>query len=88
MKKVLFFSIVSLFFANQGATLANTSGMSDQDFTQLTCSYLNEISDKREALTEVLTVTESLISNSQKQTLKDLMTDTISVNDFCQGIKL
>jgi hypothetical protein len=88
MKKLAFISILSLFFANQGATLASGSGMSDRDFTQLTCSYLDETSDKTEALTKVLSDTQSAISAEQKQTLEQLMTDEISVNDFCKGVKL
>jgi hypothetical protein len=85
MKKVLFFSILSLFFTNQGATLANESGMRDVDFTQLTCSYLKETSDKGQALTKVLADTQSVITDSQKETLQALMTDEISVETFCQN---
>lgn len=89
MKKVLFFSILSLFFASQGSAFANEAGgLSDQDFTQLTCSYLSETDNKTEALTQVLADTQSVISSEQKQTLEDLMTEEISVKDFCKGIEL
>jgi hypothetical protein len=91
MKKLVFLSVLSLLFANQGATLANNSNnvmISDRDFTQLTCSYLNQTSDKQKAVTEVLAVTETVITDEQKQTLEDLMTNKILVNDFCQGVQL
>jgi hypothetical protein len=89
MKKILFFSILSLFFANQGATLANDGEMRDVDFTQLTCSYLSdEEGDKEKALTKVLADTQSIITETQKQTLEALMTDEMSVDTFCADAQL
>ena len=90
MNKLIYLSAVTLTFALQGIAFANTNneGMSQDDFQQLVCSYLDEYSDKRQALTEVLAVTESSIDRAQKETIIKLAKDRISPQSFCRNVKL
>ena len=91
MKKLVFLSVLGLFFTNTSYVLADDSGISDEDFFQLTCGYLLDeetYETKREAITEVLAATQSVINSEQKQDLKDLLKGEITVDDYCYDIEV
>lgn len=88
MKKLIYISIASLAFAVQGVAFAQNAGLDSADFKQLVCSSLQKSPNKVEALTQVLSMTQSVISSEQKQTLVKLATNKMDSQSYCQGVKL
>lgn len=88
MKKLIYISAATLAFAVQGVAFANNAGLDDTDFKQIVCSSLQGSGDKVEALTKVLSMTESVIDYNQKQTLVKLANDEMNSQTYCQGVDL
>lgn len=88
MKKLIYISTAALSFAIQGVTFAATSNLDDVDFKQIVCSSMKGSPDKVEALTEVLSMTQTVISPAQKQTLMQLAKNRKDAKAYCQGIKV
>lgn len=88
-KKLIYISVATLTFAIQGNTLANTSSnLNDVDFKQIVCSSMKGSPNKVEALTEVLSMTQTVITPTQKQTLMQLAKNRKDAKAYCKGIKV
>jgi hypothetical protein len=90
MKKLIYISAASLAFAIQGVTFATTSNsnLSDVDFKQIVCSSMKGSPNKVEALTEVLSMTQTVLSSTQKETLMQLAKNRKDAKAYCKGIKI
>lgn len=88
MKKLIYISAATLAFAIQGITLAATSNLNDVDFKQIVCSSMKSSPNKVEALTEVLSMTQTVISSTQKETLMQLAKNRKDAKAYCKGVKL
>lgn len=88
MKKLIYISAATLAVAFQGVAFANSAYLDNSDFKQIVCSSLQESNNKVEALTKVLSMTESVIDYNQKQDLVKLANDEINSQTYCQGVDL
>ncbi|MGL5835552.1 MAG: hypothetical protein ACRC1Z_20330 [Waterburya sp.] len=88
MKKLIYISAAALTLAIQGITFAATSTLDDVDFKQLVCSSMKGSPNKVEALTEVYSMTQTVLSSTQKQTLMQLAKNKKDARAFCKGIKV
>jgi hypothetical protein len=88
MKKLIYITAATLAFTVPGVTLAANPGLDDADFKQIVCSSLKSSNDKVAALTEVLSLTQSVITSAQKQTLVNLATNKINSQNYCRTVKL
>jgi hypothetical protein len=87
MKNLIYLAAATLAFAVQGAAFANNT-LDDVDFKQIVCSSLQESNDKVEALTQVLSMTQSVITSQQKQTLVELANEDMNSQSYCQNVDL
>lgn len=87
MKNLIYLAAATLAFAVQGAAFA-TNTLDDVDFKQIVCSSLQGSNDKVEALTQVLSMTQSVITSQQKQTLVNLANDDMNSQSYCQNVDL
>jgi hypothetical protein len=89
MKKLIYISVATLAFAIPGVAFAdNSSDIEDRDFKQLVCSSLEGSDNKVESLTQVLSMTQSVITPQQKQTLVQLANDDMNSQSYCQDVDL
>jgi hypothetical protein len=88
MKKLIYISAATLAFAVQGITFAATSNLDDVDFKQIVCSSMKGAPNRVEALTQVLSMTQTVISPTQKQTLMQLAKNRRDARVFCKGVKV
>ena len=88
MKKLIYISAATLAFAVQGVAFASGQSISNSDFKQIVCSSLQESNDKVEALTKVFSMTQSVITSQQKQTLVNLANDNLSSQSYCKNVDL
>jgi hypothetical protein len=88
MKKLIYIAAATLTFAIQGIAFADTPDLSDVDFKQIVCSSMKGSKNKVEALTEVLSMTQTVLSPTQKQTLVQLAKNQKDAKAYCQGIKV
>jgi uncharacterized protein (DUF1501 family) len=87
MKNLIYLAAATLAFAVQGVAFA-TNTLDDVDFKQIVCSSLQGSNDKVEALTQVLSMTQSVITSQQKQTLVQLANDDMNSQSYCQNVDL
>ncbi|MEN9521020.1 MAG: hypothetical protein RLZZ381_3608 [Cyanobacteriota bacterium] len=88
MKNLIYIAVTTLAFTVQGVSLAANTGLDDVDFKQIVCSSLQESNNKEESLTEVLSMTQSVINAQQKQTLVQLANEKINSQSYCQNVDL
>jgi hypothetical protein len=88
MKKLIYIAAATLAFAIQGIAFADTPDLSDVDFKQLVCSSMKGTHNKVEALTEVLSITQTVLSPTQKQTLMQLARNKKDARAYCKDIKV
>lgn len=88
MKKLIYISAAALTLAIQGVTFAATSKLDDVDFKQLVCSSMKGSPNKVKALTEMYSMTQTILSPTQKETLKQLAKNRRDARAFCKGIKV
>ncbi|MDJ0534244.1 MAG: hypothetical protein QNJ70_17480 [Xenococcaceae cyanobacterium MO_207.B15] len=86
MKKLLYISIIGLSFATQGiATAQDGQGMDNASFTRLVCGYIVESDDTQAAVMDAYSAIQSIISDTQLETLRGLSNGDISPDSFCAG---
>jgi len=85
MKKLIYLSGVALTLIVQGTAFAEAEKISEQDFKQLVCSYMEDIGNKQEALTKLFSDTGSVLTSQQKETIQKLATDQLNADSYCSG---
>ncbi|MDJ0745393.1 MAG: hypothetical protein QNJ32_18805 [Xenococcaceae cyanobacterium MO_167.B27] len=89
MKKLLYISIIGLSFATQGIAVSQEfKAIDNEDFTQLVCGYIQDSDDTQAAVMEAYSAIQSIISDTQLETLRGLSNGDISPDSFCAGFEV
>jgi hypothetical protein len=88
MKQIIYISGIVLCLTLPRVALAESNQLSNVDFKQLACSYMADIGDKQEALTELYSDIQSVITDNQKETLEKLATNQLNANNYCNNVYL
>jgi hypothetical protein len=89
MKNLIYLSGIALtLIIVQGTAFAEEEKISQQDFQQLVCSYMEDIGNKQEALTKLFSDTGSVLTSQQKETIQELATDQLNAESYCMGMNL
>ena len=88
MSKVIYASSIAIALFFSKIAFASNNAINTKDFQYLVCSYIEDSNNLNDALVKIENAISKLdINPSQEEILYNLGDQTISPEDYCQGLE-